>query len=46
MTLGAAEALAISVALRAAASTPFAAAAHRAGQKVLAVLPADVRQRA
>lgn len=44
--LSAAEALAISVALRAAAATPFAAAAHRAGQKVLAVLPADVRQRA
>ncbi|MEV7374532.1 WYL domain-containing protein [Streptomyces sp. NPDC090301] len=45
VTLSAAEALAVSVALRTAASTPFAAAAHRAGQKVLAVLPADVRQR-
>ncbi|MFE3526673.1 helix-turn-helix transcriptional regulator [Streptomyces sp. NPDC059161] len=45
VTLSAAEALAVSVALRTAASTPFAAAAHRAAQKVLAVLPADVRQR-
>ncbi|WP_053692831.1 helix-turn-helix transcriptional regulator [Streptomyces sp. WM6372] len=45
VTLSATEALAVSVALRTAASTPFAAAAHRAGQKVLAVLPADVRQR-
>ncbi|MFE9555616.1 helix-turn-helix transcriptional regulator [Streptomyces sp. NPDC006692] len=45
MTLSAAEALAVSVALRTAASTPFAAAAHRAAQKVLAVLPTDVRQR-
>lgn len=45
VTLSASEALAVSVALRTAASTPFAAAAHRAGQKVLAVLPADVRQR-
>ncbi|MFF1560911.1 helix-turn-helix transcriptional regulator [Streptomyces sp. NPDC058279] len=45
MTLSAAEALAISVALRTAGSTPFAAAARRAGQKVLAVLPSDVRQR-
>lgn len=45
VALSAAEALAISVALRAAASTPFGAAAHRAGQKVLAVLPADVRGR-
>ncbi|MEV6583628.1 WYL domain-containing protein [Streptomyces sp. NPDC051582] len=45
VTLSAAEALAVSVALRTAASTPFAAAAHRAGQKVLAVLPADVRRR-
>ncbi|MEV6510593.1 HTH domain-containing protein [Streptomyces sp. NPDC051642] len=45
VTLGAAEALAISVALRTAASTPFAAAAHRTGQKVPAVLPTDVRQR-
>ncbi|WP_037900959.1 helix-turn-helix transcriptional regulator [Streptomyces sp. NRRL S-350] len=45
VTLSPAEALAVSVALRTAASTPFAAAAHRAGQKVLAVLPADVRQR-
>lgn len=45
VTLSAAEALAITVALRTAASTPFAAAAHRAGQKVLAVLPADVRRR-
>ncbi|MFI9052031.1 helix-turn-helix transcriptional regulator [Streptomyces sp. NPDC053427] len=45
VTLSATEALAVSVALRTAASTPFAAAAHRAGQKVRAVLPADVRQR-
>ncbi|MBP2587162.1 putative DNA-binding transcriptional regulator YafY [Streptomyces sp. PvR006] len=45
VTLSAAEALAISVALRTVASTPFAGNAHRAGQKVLAVLPADVRQR-
>jgi len=45
VTLTAAEAIAISVALRTAASTPFAAAAHRAGQKVLAVLPTDVRKR-
>jgi predicted DNA-binding transcriptional regulator YafY len=45
VTLSAAEALAVSVALRTAASTPFAAAAHRAAQKVLAVLPAYVRQR-
>ncbi|MFG2715712.1 helix-turn-helix transcriptional regulator [Streptomyces goshikiensis] len=45
VTLSATEALAVSVALRTAASTPFAAAARRAGQKVLAVLPADVRQR-
>ncbi|MFD8979766.1 helix-turn-helix transcriptional regulator [Streptomyces sp. NPDC059564] len=45
VTLSATEALAVSVALRTAASTPFAAAAHRAGQKVLAVLPAEVRQR-
>jgi predicted DNA-binding transcriptional regulator YafY len=45
VALTAAEALAISVALRTAASTPFAAAAHRAAQKVLAVLPGDVRER-
>jgi predicted DNA-binding transcriptional regulator YafY len=45
VTLTAAEALAIGVALRTAGSTPFAAAARRAGQKVLAVLPADVRRR-
>jgi predicted DNA-binding transcriptional regulator YafY len=45
VTLSATEALAVSVALRTAASTPFGAAAHRAGQKVLAVLPAEVRQR-
>ena len=45
VTLSPAEALAISVALRTAASTPFAAAAHRAGRKILAVLPADVRER-
>jgi len=45
VTLTADEALAISVALRTASSTPFAAAARRAGQKVLAVLPADVRRR-
>jgi predicted DNA-binding transcriptional regulator YafY len=45
VTLTAGEALAISVALRASGSIPFAAAAHRAAQKVLAVLPADVRRR-
>ncbi|MDI5970898.1 WYL domain-containing protein [Streptomyces sp. SL13] len=45
VTLTAGEALAVSVALRAAEPTPFAAAARRAGQKVLAVLPADVRRR-
>jgi len=45
VTLTAAEAVAISVALRTATSTPFAAAARVAGQKVLAVLPADVRRR-
>jgi predicted DNA-binding transcriptional regulator YafY len=45
VALTAAEALAISVALRTASSTPFAAAAHRAAQKVLAVLPGDVRER-
>jgi predicted DNA-binding transcriptional regulator YafY len=45
VTLTAAEALAISLALRTATANPLAAAAHRAGQKVLAVLPADVRRR-
>ncbi|MFD4641376.1 helix-turn-helix transcriptional regulator [Lentzea sp. NPDC058436] len=45
VTLTAREALAISVALRAASATPFADAARRAAQKVLAVLPADVRRR-
>jgi predicted DNA-binding transcriptional regulator YafY len=43
--LTAREALAINVALRSAASGPFASAARAAGQKVLAVLPADVRRR-
>lgn len=45
LMLTAAEALAITIALRAAASTPFAAAARQATLKVLAVLPADVRRR-
>jgi predicted DNA-binding transcriptional regulator YafY len=45
VTLTAREALAISVALRSVAASPFAAAARTAGQKVLAVLPADVRRR-
>ncbi|MFJ5987830.1 helix-turn-helix transcriptional regulator [Lentzea sp. NPDC092896] len=45
VTLTAREALAISVALRAASATPFAGAARQAAQKVLAVLPPDVRQR-
>jgi predicted DNA-binding transcriptional regulator YafY len=45
VTLTAREALAISVALRSAAASPFAEAARTAGQKVLAVLPADVRRR-
>jgi predicted DNA-binding transcriptional regulator YafY len=39
------EALAISVALRAAEDSPFAAAARRAAQKVLSSLPAAVRER-
>jgi predicted DNA-binding transcriptional regulator YafY len=43
--LSAGEALAITLALRAAESTPLAAAARRAAQKVLAVLPTDVRRR-
>jgi predicted DNA-binding transcriptional regulator YafY len=45
VTLTPGEALAISLALRTARDSPFVAAAHRAGQKVLAVLPADVRRR-
>jgi predicted DNA-binding transcriptional regulator YafY len=45
VTLTAREALAICVALRSAASSPFAEEARTAGQKVLAVLPADVRRR-
>jgi predicted DNA-binding transcriptional regulator YafY len=45
VTLTAGEALAITVALRSAAMTPFAAAARRAALKVFAVLPADVRHR-
>ena len=45
ITLTPAEALAITVALRSASVTPFASAARRAGQKVLAVLPSDVRRR-
>jgi predicted DNA-binding transcriptional regulator YafY len=45
VTLTAREALAISVALRSVTASPFAAAARSAGQKVLAVLPADVRHR-
>ena len=43
--LTAAEVLAVTVALRAAAATPFAAAARQATLKVLAVLPSDVRRR-
>jgi predicted DNA-binding transcriptional regulator YafY len=45
VTLTVAEAVAISVALRSAESSPFAAAARVAALKVLAVLPADVRYR-
>ncbi|SHH30113.1 Predicted DNA-binding transcriptional regulator YafY, contains an HTH and WYL domains [Jatrophihabitans endophyticus] len=44
LTLSADEALAISVALRTAQATPFARTARLAAQKVLAVLPADVRR--
>jgi predicted DNA-binding transcriptional regulator YafY len=45
VTLTAAEAVAISVALRSVTGSPFAATARLAAQKVLAVLPADVRRR-
>ena len=45
VTLTAREALAICVALRSAAGSPFSEEARNAGQKVLAVLPADVRRR-
>ena len=45
VTLTPAEALAVTVALRSASATPFAAAARRASLKLLAVLPADVRRR-
>lgn len=45
VTLTATEALAISVALRSVAGSPFSASARVAAQKVLAVLPADVRLR-
>jgi predicted DNA-binding transcriptional regulator YafY len=45
VTLTATEAVAISVALRSVIGSPFVAAARRAAQKVLAVLPADVRRR-
>lgn len=45
VTLTAREALAMSVALGSVADSPFASAALTAGQKVLAVLPADVRER-
>lgn len=45
LTLSAEEALAISVALRAAGDTPYASAARQAVLKVLAVLPPDVRRR-
>lgn len=45
VTLTATEALAVSVALRAVAASPYADAARRASQKILAVLPADVRRR-
>ncbi|MGI5130256.1 helix-turn-helix transcriptional regulator [Pseudonocardia sp. CA-107938] len=44
LALTAAEALAISVALRTAAGSPFDRAARSAAQKVLATLPADVRR--
>ena len=45
LALTAPEALAISVALRESAASPFAAAAASAALKVLATLPADVRAR-
>jgi predicted DNA-binding transcriptional regulator YafY len=45
LALTAPEALAISVALRQSAGSPFAAAAASAALKVLATLPADVRAR-
>lgn len=45
VTLTATEALAISVALRSVSDSPFSASARIAAQKVLAVLPADVRRR-
>jgi predicted DNA-binding transcriptional regulator YafY len=45
LALTAAEALAISVALRESTGSPFAAAAASAVLKVLATLPADVRER-
>jgi predicted DNA-binding transcriptional regulator YafY len=45
VTLTAREALAVSVALRSVADSPFAEAAEHAGQKILAVLPADIRRR-
>lgn len=45
VTLTAAEAVAISVALRSVGSSPFGSAARIAALKVLAVLPADVRHR-
>jgi len=45
LALTPAEALAITVALRAARDSPFAEAAHLASQKVLAALPERVRRR-
>lgn len=45
LTLTAAEALALSVALRSVANSPFRADARTAAQKVLARLPAEVRRR-
>lgn len=45
VTLTATEALAISIALSSIGDSPFAAPARVAAQKVLAVLPADVRRR-
>jgi predicted DNA-binding transcriptional regulator YafY len=45
VTLTATEALAISLAMRSVTGSPFAASARIAAQKVLAVLPADVRAR-
>jgi predicted DNA-binding transcriptional regulator YafY len=45
LALTPAEALAVTVALRAAADSPFTGAARSASLKILAALPADVRRR-